>query len=71
MDWDDVNREFGAYQAEIDRLQEQLGQAHGRIYDMALCDDGQAFSEAERYLARYAPEKYERLLEAERRKGNT
>lgn len=59
-----------AYNNEIHRLREQLDRAHGRIYDMALCDDGQAFIESERYLERYAPDLYQRLREKEREKAN-
>lgn len=42
--------------------QEQLNTAHNRIFDMLLGDDGQAFSEAERYLERENPKLWEKLI---------
>ena len=47
----------GAAHAEAQALQE----AHERIFDMLLADDGQAYKEARRYLERAAPELAARL----------
>jgi hypothetical protein len=44
-----------------DALAARLDNAEARLYDMALQDDGQAFSEAERYLQANRPDLYERL----------
>lgn len=38
-------------------------EAEDRLFDILLDDDGQAWSEAERYLEKNRPDLYQRLLE--------
>lgn len=38
-------------------------EADDRLFDILLDDDGQAWSEAERYLEKNRPDLYQRLLE--------
>lgn len=38
-------------------------EAQDRLFDILLDDDGQAWSEAERYLEKNRPDLYQRLLE--------
>ena len=42
-------------------VQKRFAEACDRLYDMLLGDDGQAFSEAERFLKRHRPDLYNRI----------
>lgn len=50
-------------QSELRIANHLLKEAHGRIYDMLLGDDGQAWDEAESYLERVNKEIHKKLLE--------
>lgn len=52
----------------VDVLGPLYQDAHNRLFDMLLGDDGQAWKEAERYLERANPELYARL-QAQRHNG--
>lgn len=56
-----------ANEADIDTgstLERRLEQAEGHLFDMSLGDDGQAWSEAARYLRRYRPDLADKLESA-------
>ena len=45
----------------LEEKAEQLKDADDRIFDMLLGDDGQAFTEAQKYLQRYRPDLANRI----------
>lgn len=46
---------------DLVEVQKRLDEACDRLYDMLLGGDGQAFSEAERFLKRHRPDLYNRI----------